>query len=270
MLGGFCLSCQVGDNFKIVDECLHLEMPSVVVRRSQDGRGMYRCHDEGSERGIDELSALTHYAEGSSQQRLRGGRTQAPQNLRLYRPQFSVKPRTTGVDFRVARLFVNALLSPNCGDPLEMFHHIGQIHLRALEPDLFQSPVEKLSSRSHKKMPGAVFLISRLLADEHDLCLRRTFAKHGLRSCLPQVAGLAVAGGLPKSRDCLQSWGDKCELFGSTCLIRLRRLFRYKLHKSRLVRMRLTHAEVCSPCSGFYRGGLVSLQRSEYRPDRSN
>src|SRR5579864_9546750 len=121
---------------------------------------MHRCYYKGSEGRSDQLSALARDAEGSTQEGLRCSRTQADQNLRLHHAQFSVEPGTTGVNFRVARLFVNPLLPAGSSRPLKMLHHVGQINLRVINACLFQCPIEKLPRRSNKRMPKTILLIA--------------------------------------------------------------------------------------------------------------
>ncbi len=169
---------------------------------------MYRCHHEGSERRVDELSAPTSHAEVSPQQRLRRRRTQAHQNLRLHHPKFSVKPGTASVDFGVSRLFVNASFSSLGSNPFEMFHDIGQIHLRSLESCFFQCFVEQLASGTNKRTTGTVLLIAGLFADKHDPGFCRAFSEDGLRRRLPQIARFAIAGGFTKTGNRVNGGGE--------------------------------------------------------------
>ncbi len=169
---------------------------------------MYRCHHEGSEPRIDELSAPTSHAEVSPQQRLRRRRTQAHQNLRLHHPKFSVKPGTASVDFGVSRLLVNASLSSLGSNPFEMFHDIGQIHRRSFESRFFQCLVEQLASGTNKRMTGTVLLIAGLFADKHDPRFCRTFSEDGLRRSLPQIARFAIAGGTTKTGNRVNDGGE--------------------------------------------------------------
>lgn len=169
---------------------------------------MYRCHHEGSERRIDELSAPTSHAEVSPQQRLRRGRTQAHQNLRLHHPKFSVKPGTASVDFGVSRLFVNASFSSLGSNPFEMFHDVGQIHLRSLESCFFQCLVEQLASGTNKRTTGTVLLIAGLFADKHDPRFCRAFSEDGLRRRLPQIARFAIAGAITRTSNRVNGGGE--------------------------------------------------------------
>ena len=65
MLGFFCLSCQVSHNFKIFDKCLHLEGPSVIVRRSEEG-AMYPGRERVNQgQQFDEMQRQQKNPDGS-------------------------------------------------------------------------------------------------------------------------------------------------------------------------------------------------------------
>src|SRR5579863_453936 len=163
---------------------------------------MYSCRHVGSERGFEALSALSANAEGSSEQRLRCCCPQADKNFRLYHPQFGVEPRTAGLNLRVARLFVNAPLAAFRWCPLEMLDHIRYVHFSAVDSSLLQRLIQELAGRTNKGMASPVFLITGLLAHEHDLCPCGPFAEHGLCSVLPEVTGFAVGGSLAQLGSC--------------------------------------------------------------------
>ena len=65
----------------------------------------------------------------------------------------------------------------------------------APDPGLFQRLAQKFSCGSNKRMSCAVFLISGLFADQHDLRFRRAFPKNRLRRILPQIASPAFTSG---------------------------------------------------------------------------
>ena len=52
---------------------------------------------------------------------------------------------------------------------LEMFHRIGDENLRARNSCIFQRPVENAPRRADKRLAGEIFLVTRLLADEHEV-----------------------------------------------------------------------------------------------------
>src|SRR4051812_10957184 len=69
-----------------------------------------------------------------------------------------------------------------------MLDRVRHIDLIAVDPGLVERLVEHASRGTHERMPGDVFLVSRLLADEHHFGARPTFAEHRLRCVAPQIA----------------------------------------------------------------------------------
>src|SRR6202011_2000723 len=103
---------------------------------------------------------------------LRGSRAQADEDLRSDHPQFGIKPRAARLDFRIARLLMNAPLAPFGRRPLEMFHQIRYVYFCAVDASLSQRLIQESSRWPDKGMSRPVLLISGLLSDEHDLSLR--------------------------------------------------------------------------------------------------
>ncbi len=60
-------------------------------------------------------------------------------------------------------------------------------------PGLGQSLVEQLAGRTYERPPCEIFMIARLLADEYDWRVFRTFAEHGLSGRFVERAALADA-----------------------------------------------------------------------------
>ena len=81
---------------------------------------------------------------------------------------------------------------PRC-DELEVLDRVGDVDARAVDPGLLQRRVEQLAGRADERPSGEVFLVARLLADEHDRRVERPFAEHGLGRMLVEVAAGAFA-----------------------------------------------------------------------------
>ena len=62
----------------------------------------------------------------------------------------------------------------------EMFDRIGDIGLRTVNSGLAQRGVKHLSCGANKGLPLQIFLIAWLLANKHQLCALRPFAKDDL------------------------------------------------------------------------------------------
>src|SRR5205823_1744749 len=64
--------------------------------------------------------------------------------------------------------------------------------LRAVDAGLFEGAIEERARRADERPAAEVFLIARLLADEHHGRRLLPFAENRLRPCAPEVACLAV------------------------------------------------------------------------------
>jgi hypothetical protein len=73
-----------------------------------------------------------------------------------------------------------------------MLDRIGDVHVVARDPGLFEALIEDAAGRTDERMPFYVLAVARLLADEHEVGVARAFAHDGLRGAFPQVAGPAV------------------------------------------------------------------------------
>jgi hypothetical protein len=85
--------------------------------------------------------------------------------------------------------------------PLEMLDRIGDVCVLARDSRFRKGLVEHTSRRSDERTSLAIFLIARLLANKHDVRLRRAFAEDGLRASFIEVAPFAVFGCLAESFD---------------------------------------------------------------------
>ena len=91
-----------------------------------------------------------------------------------------VDPPPARFDLAGLRLVVDAPFAAL--DELEMLDRIGDVDRRAVDPGLLERDVEQLPGRADERPSGEVLLVTRLLADEHDRGIQRTFAEHGLSS----------------------------------------------------------------------------------------
>ena len=81
------------------------------------------------------------------------------------------------------------------GSPLEMLHHVRHINPRSIDPRFIQRLVQKISCRADEGASLEVFLVSRLLADEHHGRRWLALAEDSLRSGFPEITGLTSGGG---------------------------------------------------------------------------
>src|SRR5881397_1026353 len=66
------------------------------------------------------------------------------------------------------------------GLPFEVFHRVGDVNFLAINSRFFEGLIHDFSSGSNEGITLLVFVIARLLADQHDRRVFRAFAKHGL------------------------------------------------------------------------------------------
>ena len=82
--------------------------------------------------------------------------------------------------------------------------------MSAVDAGFFQRAVEHLPGGTDERLAGEVFLVARLLADQHDPRGRRAFAEHGLGRVLVERAGAAIGGFLAQGFDIV---AGVCEAF---------------------------------------------------------
>src|SRR5919109_70307 len=158
---------------------------------SEMRRDRLQVADEGRELGLG-VAAVLRDAKVAAEQRLRGGRAEGDENARLHDRELGVQPRATRGDLGPVRLLVDAPLPARL--PLEVLDDVRDVRERAVDAGLLERPVEQLPGRADERFAGLVLLIAGLLADEHRLRFRQSFAEDGLRPGLPEVARLASGG----------------------------------------------------------------------------
>ncbi len=90
---------------------------------------------------------------------------------------------------------------PAFHDKSKMFHGIGHIELRPIECGPCQRLVQHLTGGADERFAGEIFLIPRLLSDEHDARLGWAASEDGLGRGQMQFAALAGGGRLGKIRE---------------------------------------------------------------------
>ena len=165
---------------------------SCVVLDPEQRRRMDGGHDMRCQRRADEMAALLGHPEAAAKQRLRRGRAEADQNVRLDERELLLEPWQARLDLHRAGLAVNPALAAR--HPLEVLDHVGDVGPLPVDPCLLERPVEQLAGRADERPPFAILDIARLLADQHEAGTRRSFAEHRLGRVLEQRAGRAAAG----------------------------------------------------------------------------
>jgi hypothetical protein len=65
------------------------------------------------------------------------------------------------------------------GLPLELFNDISDVDLESIDSDFLQDFVKELSRRADEGMADLVFVVARLLPDEHHARRRWSFSEYG-------------------------------------------------------------------------------------------
>src|SRR3954447_21825256 len=181
------------DRLQVLGELFHLAMPRLVVWRAQDRRGMHRREDERRERRRNELATLRGHLELPAEQRLSGSGAEAHDRARFDQCDLGIEPGTARRDLTGVRLLVDPPLAARL--PFEVLDDIGDVDGGAIDAGVDEGAIEQLAGRSDEGMAAQVFVVARLLADEHQLRPFPAFAKHRLRAAQPEVARLALFRG---------------------------------------------------------------------------
>ena len=134
----------------------------------------------------------------------------APRQMiaRGWTTSISAEPWAARADLHRVRLLVDAAFSARL--PLEVLHDVRDVDLRAIDGRFLEGPVEQCAGRSDERMACEIFLVARLLADEHDQRGARAFAEHRLRAELPQMTGLAFGGDVAQLRQRRTGRNQRC------------------------------------------------------------
>src|SRR5947207_863481 len=132
-----------------------------------------------------------------SQQRLRGGCSQAHDQSGAKGFKFRIQPRPAGKNLARQRLLVNAEFSSWL--PLEVLHRVRHVDDFAVNSGLLQAYIEQFSGGPDKWMAFYIFAVAWLFADHHHAGLRRLaiwyvgfhLAEYGLRCIAIEIASLS-------------------------------------------------------------------------------
>ena len=103
-----------------------------------------------------------------------------------------VQPRAAGAGLVRRRGLVDAALAAWL--PLEVLHHVRDVHLPAVDAGIGEGAVQERAGRPDERYPRQILLVPGLLADEHQLGAARPCAEYRLRRVTPQIAGPAAGG----------------------------------------------------------------------------
>jgi hypothetical protein len=81
----------------------------------------------------------------------------------------------------------------------EMLDCIGDEGVLAGDAGIFERGVENAAGRPDERLAGEIFLVARLLADQHEIGFGRTFPRHGLSGVAIKRTSVALALGRGES-----------------------------------------------------------------------
>jgi hypothetical protein len=112
---------------------------------------MHRSHHARRERGLNELAAPRRDSETSAQERLRGGRAKAHDDLRTHDLQFCVEPRPARRDFCRIRLRVDTTLPARF--PFEMLDDVRDVGPAAIDARFLERLRKNAAGRTDTQGP---------------------------------------------------------------------------------------------------------------------
>src|SRR5258707_10004184 len=153
----------------------------------------------GDESGVrmlrgDRAPALLRHAGLRAEQRLCRRRAEGEDDARLHGADLGFEPRVTRANLRAVRRLVDPPFTPRVRRPLEVLHRVGDVRLLAVDAGALEHAIQEPAGGTYERMPLTVFLVARLLTDDHHLGRRRALPEHGLRTDAPDKAPSAAAG----------------------------------------------------------------------------
>jgi len=146
------------------------------------------------QRGFVRQSPTFEDAEGAPEQRLGCDGSEANDYPRLEELDLRLEPRQAGANFSGVWSLVDAAFAPCVLRPFEVLHGVCDVDILARDAGRVEGAVEKLARGPHERPSGFVLGVSRLLSDDDDLGVARTFTEDRLRAELVEVAP-ATSGG---------------------------------------------------------------------------
>ena len=163
-------------------------------RHAQQRRRMERDEHAQPVAALQPAAALAQHRHRPAEQLPRGGGAEGDDGARPHQRDLVLQPVQAGGGVALRRRLVDAAAAAQL--EAEMLHRVGEIEPLARPAERGQRPVEQLSGRADEGAAAQVFLVARLLADEHQRRTDRSFAPHRLRRVAMQRAVAAARDGV--------------------------------------------------------------------------
>jgi hypothetical protein len=151
---------------------------------------MHCRHDPRRQLELKQPAALACDAKGRAEKRLRRGRAEANEHAWPNNAQFRFQPGTAGGDIARAWFLVDTPFATRL--PFEVLDSVGDIDRVAIDPRFFESAIQDLTRRADEGFTAQVFLVARLLADEHKVGVFATFTENRLGRPFVKRTGRAL------------------------------------------------------------------------------
>src|SRR5258708_21530069 len=147
----------------------------------------------GDESGVrmlrgDRAPAFLRHTSLRAEQRLCRCRAEGEDDARLHRADLGLEPWVTRANLRAVRRLVDPPFAPRVRRPLEVLHRVRDVRLLAVDAGAFEHAIQEPAGGTYERVSLTVFLVARLLTDDHHLGRRRALAEHGLRTDAPEKA----------------------------------------------------------------------------------
>src|SRR4051794_9557125 len=120
------------------------------------------CRDVGDAIGVaHRLAAVDGHTKRWTQQRSRGCRPEADDDVGLNGRDLGIEPRPARANLAGAGLRVDALLAFR--HPLEVLDGVRDVHTRPIDTSGLERAIEQTAGRTHEWLAGKVLVVSRLL-----------------------------------------------------------------------------------------------------------
>lgn len=179
---------------QVLDETSVLVLLLFRLWKSVHGRGVDGDEHIGRERALYRPAPEFVQANNPAEHRSGGRGAQADDDARLNHLELGLEPRAAGGNLCSRGFLMPAAFAVRL--PFEMLHGVRDIDVVPRNAGFDERFVQQSSGRSDKGMARFVFLIPRLLPDEHDFGMVRALPEHGLSRALVQIAPGARLGGL--------------------------------------------------------------------------
>src|SRR5688572_13925669 len=126
---------------------------------------MHGERDEGRERRLEKAASVARHFCGRSEQRAGSSGAERHDNLRFYRLNPLGEPHAAREHFFAIRFLVNPSFAARL--PFEMLDRVGEINLSWIEASFLECLTQQLPRWTDEWLSGEVFLIPRLLPNQH-------------------------------------------------------------------------------------------------------